>query len=292
MKWGGLFSYSKFKILQSLDKQKLPLQFLISSENNSQNAFLLCEQKRIQFPLILKPDYGERGKAVAFIETEEDFHKYPYWNKLDIIVQEYIDLPLELGVFWIRDMKSNKGFISSLMERSLLKLKGNGKENVFQLLSKDSRLERYAKKVKTHYPKKTELIPAQGEVILIEPIGNHNRGTVFLNCMDQIDDNLTRVMNDLLIPVRGFNYGRLDIRAASWEDLKSGKNFKVLEVNGANSEPAHIYQPDSSIFEAYKSIFQHWKYIYKIAEFNRKKGMKSESIKDLYRAYKKYLKQD
>lgn len=292
MKWGGLFSYSKFQILQLLPKEHLPIQLSISTDQSSEEAFFACRQKGINFPLIIKPDKGERGKAVAYIQNEKAFHSYPYWQRDDIIIQEYIDWPLELGVFWIRNMKTNIGFVSSLMERNLLQVKGNGEDDIYHLLLHNRRYNRYAEKVKSIYPKKSKEVPSKGKSIVIEPIGNHSRGTTFLNAMDQLDEKITSSMNSLLMPIEGFNYGRLDIRTKSWEDLKSGKNYKILEVNGANSEPAHIYHPNSSIIQAYKSLFQHWNYIYEIAIFNQGEGMQSESLGQLYKAFKTYLKKD
>ena len=45
-----------------------------------------------------------------------------------------------------------------------------------------------------------------------------------------------------------------------------GKNFKILELNGAKSEPAHIYHPGFPISEAYKVVFEHCNEIYTIAQ--------------------------
>ncbi|QNL21672.1 D-alanine--D-alanine ligase [Hyphobacterium sp. CCMP332] len=292
MKWGGLFAYSKFKILDALPEHRIPLQLLISPTTSPAEALAMLHKKGIAFPLILKPDKGERGKQVAFIENESAFYEYSLWGKVEVIVQEFINWPLEIGVLWIRDMSHNIGFISSLMERSLLTITGNGLDSVEKLLHKNNRYRPYIKKIKERYPQKSDYIPKNGEQFLIEPIGNHSRGTIFLNAMDKIDVHLVDVMNQLLIPVTGFNYGRLDIRTKSWEELKAGRNFKVLEINGANSEPAHIYNPNSSILKAYKTLFQHWKYMHRIAVYNRKKGLVSENFSELFRAFRSYLSDD
>ncbi len=61
--------------------------------------------------------------------------------------------------------------------------------------------------------------------------------------------------------VEGFYFGRLDIRYNNWEELKQGKNFSIIELNGAGSEPTHMYDPKHSIFFAWKEIIRHLKYI-------------------------------
>jgi hypothetical protein len=47
-----------------------------------------------------------------------------------------------------------------------------------------------------------------------------------------------------------------------------------MELNGANSEPAHIYDPNMPLMQAYKDLITHWKTIYKISVLNNKQGIK------------------
>ena len=45
-----------------------------------------------------------------------------------------------------------------------------------------------------------------------------------------------------------------------------------MELNGAGSEPSHIYQPGASLWNAYKSLFFHWKVLFRISRANKKRG--------------------
>jgi hypothetical protein len=58
----------------------------------------------------------------------------------------------------------------------------------------------------------------------------------------------------------------------TWEELKEGKNFGIVELNGAGSEPTHIYDPQHSIFFAWKEIIRHWKILWRISRINHSKG--------------------
>ena len=42
--------------------------------------------------------------------------------------------------------------------------------------------------------------------------------------------------------------GRLDIRYNTLDELKPGNNFSIIELNGAGSEPTHIYDPTHFVF--------------------------------------------
>jgi len=69
-----------------------------------------------------------------------------------------------------------------------------------------------------------------------------------------------------------FYYGRYDIKCESIEDLKDGKNFYILEFNGAGSVPNHIYTGTYTLAQAYKEILSHWKLMFEASEINHKEG--------------------
>jgi hypothetical protein len=56
----------------------------------------------------------------------------------------------------------------------------------------------------------------------------------------------------------------------TWEELCQGKNFAIVELNGAGSEPTHIYDPKHSIFFAWQEIIRHWKFLHHISTINHK----------------------
>ena len=87
----------------------------------------------------------------------------------------------------------------------------------------------------------------------------------------------------------GVQYGRFDLRARSVEDLKRGEHFKVLEFNGVNSEPVHVYDPTLSIREVYQTLWYHWNLMYRIAEAQKEAGVDSMSVRDGVKAGWRYL---
>jgi hypothetical protein len=103
---------------------------------------------------------------------------------------------------------------------------------------------------------------------MIVPYGNHVRGAKFLDDSQFIDDELTTTIDSICKKVNGFHFGRLDIRYNVWEELKQGKNFSIIELNGSGSEPTHIYDPKHFIFWAWKEIIKHWKILYRISSLN------------------------
>lgn len=86
------------------------------------------------------------------------------------------------------------------------------------------------------------------------------------------NEKLVHTINAVCTKIPGFYFGRLDIRYETFNDLCDGKNFSIIEINGAGSEPTHIYDPSHSIFFAWKEIIKHWKLLYQVSVANNKKG--------------------
>ena len=69
------------------------------------------------------------------------------------------------------------------------------------------------------------------------------------------------------------------IESLSWEELDQGK-MKIMELNGAGSEPGHIYHPGASIWRGYNSLFYHMRVLLRISRLNNKSGTPYMSWKD------------
>ena len=113
------------------------------------------------------------------------------------------------------------------------------------------------------------------------PIGNHSRGTKFLDANHLITSDLTRVFDRISQSIDGFYFGRFDLRCSTVADLYAGRNIKILELNGAGAEPAHIYQPGASIQAAYQALFHHWRVLYDISLENHRRGVAYMTLREV-----------
>lgn len=104
------------------------------------------------------------------------------------------------------------------------------------------------------------------------PYGNHARGAKFIDGSHWITPKLEETINKMCLQIPGFYFGRLDVMYNTIEELESGEHFSVVELNGAASEPTHIYDPKHSLFFAWKELARHITYMYEISVVNNKKG--------------------
>ena len=285
MKHGGFTDYSKYKVLAAIDKNYLPkTEFLTHASVSAVKE--LMQSSGISYPIILKPDIGERGFGVEKIDTDQGLEKYfKHHSKIeDLILQEYVGYTIELGVMYSRKASEASGQISSVVMKQFLTITGDGIHKLEYLFKNDSRAKFYADSLLELYTTELNLVLKNQETKELVAIGNHCRGTMFLDANHLINDQLLDVFDAIAIPIKGYHFGRFDLRVNSLEDLYQGKNIKIMELNGAASEPAHIYDPNMSLLKAYRHLFAHWQRLFEISVENHHKGVPYTSAFEVWRA--------
>lgn len=281
---------SKIKILQQLNPAAVPKSVFFKHQCITQEELkIVLESNQLKFPIIVKPDKGERGLLVEKINNLTQLHKYLSSNKIDFIIQEFVELPNEIGIFFNKMPGSDSINISSVCLKEFLNLKGDGKSTIRELLENDfhgkHQLERFEECLKVDM----NHILAVGEVKLLEPIGNHSRGTKFIDGSHLIDEKIIKLVQFILQGKEGINYGRFDIKYNSIASLKEQKEFKVIELNGVASEPTHVYDRSINIFNKYKIWFEHWNTMYQISQLQSLKGYSPLSIGTVLKILKNYF---
>jgi hypothetical protein len=71
----------------------------------------------------------------------------------------------------------------------------------------------------------------------------------------------------------GFYIGRFDVRFSDVERFKAGEDLTVIELNGVTSESTNIYDPNGSIWRAYRVLFRQWSTLFQIGAMNRAGGL-------------------
>jgi len=276
---GGMIFESKWDIFKLIPKQYYPTTVIIKEQEDINTAVTKMYEARMQFPVIAKPDRGERGWCVEILKSTADLEKYLSKYPIDFLLQQYIDYPMELSVFYYRHPDAANGIVTSVTCKEYLKVTGDGKSDLYNLIKKHDRAFLQIQKLQKIAAFDFDKILNSGETQILMPFGNHVRGAMFLDYCNIIDERLNAVFNTVSKQIDNFYFGRFDIKCDSIEDLKEGKHFSILELNGSGAEPAHIYQPGFSFFKAQSVITQHYKMMYEAAKSNHKKGVPFMSLK-------------
>ena len=90
------------------------------------------------FPVVLKPDQGQRGNGVAVIRSTEEADRYLSSAAVDTIIQEYAP-GSEFGVFYYRRPDEARGRIFSITEKRMPAVTGDGTSTLEELILADDR---------------------------------------------------------------------------------------------------------------------------------------------------------
>lgn len=270
IKNGGLFGDSKFEIYQLLPPYLYPKTCLIKVDEAIDFQKIIIKNS-FNFPLYVKPDVGLRGIGVQKVFSINDLHIYHQNNQNNFLVQESIDFPNEIGLFYCRKPHEINGKVTGITVKKFLSIEGNGEDNIEDLLNKVPRFRMQIPKLKDQINLSEVL--KKGEKRCLVPYGNHNRGTEFLDGKLHITQKLEQTFDEILKKVPGFYFGRLDISFNSFEELEQGINFSIIEINGVKSEPTHIYDAKHSFFYGQKEIFKHQMLMFDIIKINLTKSL-------------------
>ncbi len=267
---GGFLMESKRDIYKLIPDIYYPATLFFKPGTPNEEILKAVADSQLLFPLIGKPDIGMQGKLVKKLHNQHELIEYAMNSKVDFLVQEFVPYENELGIFYYRFPDEEKGHISGIVEKEFLAITGDGISSMEALLQKNKRYILQLPVLRKTYGAELKNILSEGEEFILVPYGNHVRGAKFIDASNRIDEELTYSIDQICRQVKGFYFGRLDIRYQSWEELKQGKNFSIIELNGAGSEPTHIYDPRHSVFFAWKEIIRHLDILVRISRINHR----------------------
>lgn len=284
---GGMFGESKNDVLKLIPERYKPKTVLVTAPTTAEEVLQLLHDNNFSLPVIFKPDLGERGFMVKKISSPAQVESYIKTLNKDFLIQEFLDLPVELGVFYMRMPDESTGYVNSVVIKDMLAVTGDGKSTVKELILKKPRVCLQWERLSIAHADILDRIIPTGEKFVLNSIGNHSLGTTFLNGEHLISPQLSKTFDMISKQIDGFYFGRYDLRCASIEDLHEGR-IKIMELNGCGAEPAHIYHPGFPLWKAIGILFAHWKNIFIISVQNHKRGVPFTPLREGRMIYRKF----
>ena len=291
---GGMIGESKVTLLTALMEvapDHTAKAYLIEGTTCSErldNLRDLMEKWRMEFPLIIKPDVGQRGSGVRKVCDLEEAKKCLTADGFQQIVQSYSPGPCEAGVFYYRFPGESKGKIFSITDKRFPELVGDGQRSLAELIEADDRARIMGQVYRRRFEKRLAEVLEKGEEFRLVEAGNHAQGCVFLDGMSLCSESLERQIDKISQSLDGFYVGRYDIRYASETGLRDEAKFEIVELNGASAEATSIYDPDNTLIRAYRTLFQQWEIVFSIGAANRARGVRSLSAWQILTLWRRY----
>lgn len=233
------------------------------------------------YPVVVKPDAGERGYGVEIVADSEQLAAALSASDQSLIIQEFAE-GVELSVFYYRFPNAEKGEVFSVTEKRFPEVVGDGLTTVEDLILKDRRAVTMAAKYFKQNADRLSYVPTVGERYRLIDIGTHSRGAIFMDGGHLLKPEMKHRIDAICRGIEGFYFGRFDLRSQSLDDLKAGR-FMIIELNGVTSESTNIYDPRYSLIDAYRILFRQWRIAFEIGLMNISSGGDTVPVRDLLR---------
>ena len=270
--FGGFEGEGKKEMYELLPKHFYPKTIYASPNESFEDIKHLVRDNGFVYPFIVKPDVGMKGLLFRKLDNENDLYTYHKKNPVEYIIQDLVEYPLEVSVFYYRFPDKENGVITGFIQKELMDVFGDGKNTLWDLIMLHPKARHRPEEMRIKHEEHLQKVIPKGERYILTYAANLNRGAKFTNLSHLIDHQLLEIFDEISHRA-SFYYGRYDIKCESVEELKRGQNFTILEFNGSGAEPNHVYNSGFSLFDAYRVFLHHWKVLYKISSYNKDHGI-------------------
>lgn len=241
----------------------------------------------LSLPVVAKPDMGCRGAGVRLIESEAELAAYfgTFPPGETVILQHYVSYEAEAGIFYVRDPDTGQGRILSMTLKYFPHVVGDGRSTLRELIEADGRASQIAHIYLPRHQDRLDMVLPSGQPYRLAFAGSHSRGTIFRNGNRFVTDAMVRKFDAIARDIPEFHFGRFDVRFDTIDALQRGENFVIVEVNGAGGEATHIWDRNTTIGEAYRSLMEQYRLLFRIGHRNRRRGFKAMAAWTLIRHY-------
>ena len=237
----------------------------------------------IAYPVVVKPDIGTCGYGVRLVHCSGELATYlagfPVGQLL--MLQEFVPWAGEAGVFYVRMPGEERGQIYSLGLRYYPHVVGDGHSTLHHLIMADPRASRRAEMHLAAVKPRLDEVPERGAVIRLALVANLRVGALYRDGSDYITAALAERFDGIARSMPEFHYGRFDVRFRTTEGLKDGEDLLIIEVNGAGAEATHIWDPELTIGDAYRVLFEQHEILFAIAARNRARGFPPLGMREI-----------
>jgi membrane protein DedA with SNARE-associated domain len=289
---GGTVGESKFDILARLPAEfTIPTALVPTGQASDRLRWVLDHVRRAgwSYPLIMKPDVGQRGVDVKLVRDADGVRDYLLRAPGPVLIQPYHEGPFEAGVFYYRMPRWPRGRIFSITDKEFPFVTGNGRSTLEELVWEHPRYRMQASLFLSRHRAARARVLDEGERFQLAIAGNHAQGTLFRDGSRLLTPALADRIDAIAHTYPGFFVGRFDIRFRNVEDFKAGRDLAIVELNGASAESTNIYDPDGSLLDAYRQLFRQWSIVFAIGAANRAHGHNTSSPGRLFELVRAHL---
>ncbi|MGN6533481.1 MAG: hypothetical protein ACTHK0_17195, partial [Ginsengibacter sp.] len=135
--FGGFEGESKDEMYRLLPKEYFPKTIFIKPKNSFKQVCEDVKNHTFSYPFIVKPNTGMAGILFRKIDNQSQLEIYHHLVSVDYIIQDYVDYPIEVSVFYHRHPENKTGKVSAFFLKKLPSIKGDGLSSIDELVKKN-----------------------------------------------------------------------------------------------------------------------------------------------------------
>ena len=294
---GGLCGESKLEVLDQVSgpaRELLARYTSIVTDRRDAHADTAAAaaamaMARLDWPVVAKPDIGCNGAGVRLVHDRAGLDRYlaAFPRGERVILQEFIPDEGEAGIFYMRRPDEAEGRITSITLKHAPVVVGDGRSTLRQLIVTDPRAGRVPHLYLPRLASRLHEVPPQGERVRLVFVGNHCKGSIFHDGTSLATAALGASFERIARSIPNFHFGRVDVRFTALPALLRGEGFRIVEINGAGSEATHIWDPATTLGEAWRAQFFHFGEAFRIGAANRARGHRSSGLRAMFALWRR-----
>ena len=271
--FGGFEGETKREMYEQLPPDLYPKSIYIEPETAVDEVVRSVESHFEGYPIAVKPNVGMMGLLFRVINSAAELRQYHEQVPVEYIVQELSTYPIEVSVFYYRFPGEPTGTITGFVRKDSLEVTGNGRSTLWELIGQYPPVQFRLAEMQAKHANRLDYVVPDGDAYCLSNALNQTRGGRLVSLAHEKDERLLGVFDALSQYTGSFYFGRYDVKCASVDDLKAGRNFTILEFNGAGAAPHHVYGNGHSLRQAYRIVLHHWSVLARISRQNHALGI-------------------
>src|SRR5688572_4107444 len=159
--FGGFMGETKSEIYKQLPGDTYPATICLSPSVGFNDIKKWIISSELSFPLAVKPNVGMMGFMFRKVESLDQLRMYHAAMPGDYLLQQWIDYPLEVSVFYYRFPGEASGRITGLVKKEFMEVTGDGRSTLEHLIENYPRAQFRTRELRSkHAGKLHEAIPA------------------------------------------------------------------------------------------------------------------------------------
>ncbi|MEO7253031.1 MAG: hypothetical protein ABIZ64_02205 [Casimicrobium sp.] len=257
------------------------------SDEDLRVALRALDSAALEFPLVAKPDRGHHGYGVCPIYCVADLLSYidAFPRGETIVLQKLVALRHEAGVFYVRLPGARSGRIFSMNLSAPAQVVGDGISNLRELILAAPLVARCRALQLDSQHDRLDWIPQARETVILAFARSLRLGATLTDGRQWVTPTMLARFDEIADGINDFYFGRFDVRFDRLDEFQRGENFQIVEVNGVGAEANHIWDANTTLRNAYKTLFAQYKLAFHIGHLNRQRGCQPVGVRALWRFF-------